>query len=149
MSNKFRIYSTDITATVDPDNAIPAPAILIEFDEDPESADYDPSAGNSDRGSVWETLGGKIYQDFGVLATDEIIMFSGTDALSQATITALQSAYETIDGEWYFTDGYNCWKVRFSRNPKGFKHRLNILFAAHGRKYFSYEIQLLVISKEI
>lgn len=149
MSNNFRIYSTDITPTVDPDSAIPAPATLIAFGEDPDAADYSPSSSNPDRGSVWDTFGGKVYQDFGVLDVDETITFSGSVVLTQAVVTALKSAYETLDTEWYFTDGYNCWKVRFSRDPKGFRYWRDIFFAAKGKTYFSYEIQLLVVSEEI
>lgn len=149
MSNKFRIFSTERGAMVDPDSADPAPATLIVFGEDPDSANYNPSAGNSDRGSVWPTLGGTVYQDFGVEESDDSITFSNSDSLSQSVITSLETAYRIVDGEWYFTDGYNCWKVRFSRNPKGFKYSRNIFYAQKGRTYYSYEIRLLVVSKEI
>lgn len=147
--SKFRIYSTDIDATVVPDNASPAPATIIAFDQDPLHSEYSPSGSTQDRGSVVRTLGGSVVQDFGVVASDEIISFSDEDALSSSTVSALSSAYETVDGQWYFTDGYECWKVRFSRNPKGLKTWRNLLFAYHGHHVFSYAIQFLVESKEI
>lgn len=147
--SKFRLYSTDISATLDPDSASPAPTTLIEFDQDPLHSEYNPEGAAQDRGSVIRTLGGVVVQDFGVVESDGVITFSDTGALSSTTVSALQSAYETVDGEFYFTDGYECWKIRFSRNPKGLKTWRNLLFAYHGTSMFSYEIQLLVVLKEI
>ena len=147
--SKFRLYSTEIVATLDPDDADPAPATLIAFDQDPLHAEYNPVGYTQDRGSVIRTLGGVVIQDFGVVESDGIISFSDETALSSSTISALQAAYETVDGQWYFTDGYECWKVQFSRNPKGFKSWRNLLFSYHGNHMFSYEIQFLVVSKEI
>ena len=147
--SKFRLYSTEIVATLDPDSADPAPATLIAFDQDPLHAEYNPVGSTQDRGSVIRTLGGVVIQDFGVVESDGIISFSDETALSSSTISALQAAYETVDGQWYFTDGYECWKVQFSRNPKGFKSWRNLLFSYHGNHMFSYEIQFLVVSKEI
>lgn len=149
MSNKFRIYSTEIDPTLDPDNAVPLPTTLIDFEEDPDTLNYDPTGTSNDRGSVWDTLGGKVYQDFGVKEVDDTISFSNSDSVSPAIVASLKTAYETIDGEWYFTDGYNCWKVRFSRSPMGYRSWLNTFYAYKGRMYYSYEIQLLVLSKEI
>ncbi|CCK81196.1 hypothetical protein [Desulfobacula toluolica] len=149
MPGKFRIYSTDISATLNPDSSSPVPATLIIFDQDPVFSEYNPAGSAQDRGSVIRTLGGVVIQDFGVSVQDGLISFSDTAALNQATVTALQSAYETIDGQWYFTDGYECWKVQFSRNPKGFRAWRNILYAYNNYTIFSYEINLIVISKEI
>jgi len=149
MPDKFRIYSTEIDATLDPDNADPAPATLIVFDKDPIHANYNPTGSAQDRGSVIRTLGGVVVQDFGVNIKDELISFSEANAISQSTVTALKAAYETVDGQWYFTDGYECWKVQFSRLPRGFKAWRSLLFSYHGEHYFSYEIHLIVISKEL
>jgi len=149
MPDKFRIFSTDIDATLDPDNADPAPATLIVFDQDPIHASYNPTGSPQDRGSVIRTLGGVIIQDFGLSIKDEIISFSDGKAISQSVVTALQTAYETIDGQWYFTDGYECWTVQFSRNPRGFKAWRSLLFSYHAKHIFSYEINLIVVSKDI
>lgn len=149
MPDKFRIYSTDIVATLDPDNAVPLPATLIVFDQDPIHANYNPVGSGQARGSAIRTLGGVVIQDFGVNVKDETISFSEVNAISQATVTALKTAYETVDGQWYFTDGYECWKVQFSRNPRGFRAWRSLLFSYHAQHVFSYEIFLLVVSKEI
>jgi hypothetical protein len=149
MPDKFRIYSTDIAATLDPDNAVPAPATLIVFDQDPIHANYNPVGSAQGRGSAIRTLGGVVIQDFGVNVKDETISFSEANAISQSTVTALKTAYETVAGQWYFTDGYECWKVQFSRNPRGFRAWRSLLFSYHNHHVFSYEIQLIVISKEI
>ena len=149
MSHKFRIYSTEVIATLDPDALAVAPITLIAFDEDPDNGNYTPVSNTADRGSVWKTLGGNVIQDFGIIESDGLISFSGTDSLSSAIVTALQTAYAVIDGQWYFTDGFECWKIQFSRQPAGFQFWRNILYAQHGRDYFSYIINLLVLSKEI
>ena len=149
MASKFRIYSTDIVPTVDPDNASPAPDTLIVFDQDPLFGEYDSDDIDQARGVVIRTLGGVVVQDFGVVESDGTISFSDSDALEASTVAALRAAYQTIDGQYYFTDGYECWKVQFSRNPAGFKVRRNILASWHDTHLFSYEIRLIVISKEI
>jgi len=149
MADKFRIFSTEIVATLDPDNADPLPTTNIVFDQDPHHGTYEQPSSSNDRGSVIQTLGGSIVQDFGTNIQDKVISFSDTDALSQATITDLISAYAVVDGEWYFTDGYECWTVQFSRAPSGFTYFRNLLFSENGLHVFSYSIQLLVRSKEI
>jgi len=125
------------------------PSTLIVFDQDPHYGTYEPASADSDRGSIIQTLGGAVIQDLGVNVADEVISFSDTDALTQTTVTALQSAYIIVDEEWYFTDGYECWKVRFSRNPRGYDSWRNLIFSEHAFYTFSYVIRLLVLSKEI
>jgi hypothetical protein len=149
MASKFRIYSTDVSATLTPDTLTPAPTTLITFDQDPLFSSYDPDAGGQDRGTVIRTLGGVVIQDFGTVAGDGVITISDIDALSASTVSALKTAYDILDGQFYFTDGYGCYKVQFSRNPKGLKTFRNILVAINGVHLFSYEIRLLVVNREI
>lgn len=149
MADKFRIYSSEIAPTLDPDNAGTPPATNIVFDQDPHYGIYTQSGSDIDRGSIIQTLGGAVIQDFGVNIVDEIISFSDTDALIQATVTALLAAYSIVDEQWYFTDGYGCWKVQFSRKPRGFTYFRNLIFSEQGFHIFSYSVQLLVLSKEI
>jgi len=146
--SKFAIYSTDISPTTDPGSASPPPSLLIQLDQDPIFGEYDQMAGNIGRGSVHPTLGGVIVQDFGVVNGDNRIRISERDALSQSTINSLKSAHETVNGEYYFTDGYNVWKVRFAR-PNGFRYWRNMLWQAHGQTVYSYEINFIVLSEEI
>ena len=149
MSDKFRIFSTEIAPTLDPDIAEPAPLTNIVFDQDPYYGTYTPAKSESDRGSVIKTLGGVVIQDFGVNVVDEVITFSDVEALSQSIVDALKAAYIIVDGEWYFTDGYSCWLVKFSRNPRGFDSWRNLIFSAHDFHTFSYAVNLLVLNKEI
>jgi len=149
MPDKFRIFSTEQGASLDPDNLGTPPTTNIVFDQDPHYGTYDQASAQSDRGSVIKTFGGVVIQDLGVVTADEIISFSDTDAILQATVTALQTAYAVVDGEWYFTDGYNCWKVKFSRNPRGFDAYRNLVFSEHDFHTFSYAVRLLVLSKEL
>lgn len=149
MPSKFRIYTTEIDPTLTPDVADPLPATNIKFDQDPIHTTYSPVVSGQDRGSVIRTLSGVIIQDFGVVVKDERISFSDVNAITQAIVTALQTAYETIDGTWYFTDGYNCWEVQFSRVPRGFKAWRNLLYAYNSYQIFSYDIQLIVLTKEL
>lgn len=149
MADKFRLYSTEISPTLDPDNAAPAPITNIVFDQDPFYGTYEQASSQEDRGSSIKTLAGVVIQDFGVKIVDETISFSEIDALTQPTVTALIAAYAIIDEPWYFTDGYGCWEVQFSRNPRGFDHWRNILFSEHDFVTFSYSINLLVLGKEL
>mgnify|MGYP006289089647 CR=1 FL=1 len=146
----FAFYSTDIDPTTDPASADPAPATLVVLDQAPILGDgaYDMAAGEIGRGAVIQTLGGVSIQDFGVVEGDRRIVFSDADALSAATVASLRTLHETVDGEYYFTDGFNVWKVRFAR-PGGFIHRRNLFWAQHGENVFSYEIQLIVVSEEL
>ena len=144
----FAFYSTDIDPTTDPANADPAPATLVALDQPPYFGEYDLQAGSTGRGSVQATLGGHVIQDFGVFEEDERISFSESDALSSTTVTNLKTLFETVNGEYYFTDGHNVWRIRFAR-PDGFIYRRNLLFAHHGEHIFSYEINLVVVTKEI
>lgn len=142
----FAFYSTDIDPTVDPASADPAPETLVVLEQAPILGDgvYEMQAGETGRGSVIKTLGGAVVQDFGVVDGDERISFSESDALGAATIAALKLIHETVDGEYYFTDGYDIWLVRFAR-PNGFRYRRNLFWAAHGTTIYSYEINLVVI----
>ena len=144
----FAFYSTDISPTTDPANANPQPATLVVLDQPPYFGEYDLNAGSVGRGSVIDTLGGQVVQDFGVFEADQRISFSEPDALSSATVTALKTLFETVNGEYFFTDGHNVWKVRFAR-PAGFIFSRNLLFAYHGENVFSYEINLIVVTQEI
>lgn len=142
MPHKFCLYSTDIAATLTPTEADPAPATLVELDQDPTlSGEYDPEAGQAGRGSVIPTAGGAVFQEFPSRVSDQRIAFSDTDALEADTVTALRSLFNA-GGEWFFTDGYNCWRVMWLR-PDGLKLRRNLLWSFHGEARWSYEITLV------
>jgi len=142
MPQKFAIYSTEITATLTPGTASPAPTTLVTLDQDPTlSGAYDPEAGRAGRGSVIPTAGGAVFQEMTARITDQRIVFTDTDALTAATVTALRTLYST-GGAWFFTDGYNCWRVRFLR-PDGLKLRRNLLWSYHSVARWSYEITLV------
>ena len=149
MSNLI-FYSTDIAATLTPKTAEPAPATLIELEQLPILGDgaFNEQAADLGRGSVIKTLGGVIVQDFGVIVSDGHIVFSDTDALGAATIAALKTIHETVDGQYYLTDGASCWKVQFAR-PNGFIYRKNLYWAQHSTVIYSYSIDLIIISKAI
>ena len=136
-------------ANVDSVTGGTAPGTNIVFDQDPHHGIYEQATSSEDRGSILKTLGGAVIQDFGVFVVDEIIAFSDMDALTQSTITELIAAYVTVDEQWYFTDGYNCWKVQFSRKPRGFDSWRNLIFSENDFHTFSYAVRLLVVSKEI
>jgi hypothetical protein len=142
----FAFYSTDIQPTTDPANASPAPATLVVLDQPPIFGTYDFDAGEVGRGSVIQTLGGVVVQDFGVIAGDGRISFSESDALSAETVAALKAIHDIIDGEYFFTDGFRIWRVRFAR-PNGFKYRKNLFWAQHGHEIYSYEINLIVVAE--
>jgi hypothetical protein len=145
MMGNFAFYSTDINPTTDPANADPAPSVLVILDQDPIiPGSYDMAGGEVGRGSVITTLGGAVIQDFGVFDCDKRISFSDNDALDDDTVAALKVLHETVDGEYYFTDGNEVWKVRFAR-PNGFKYRKNLFWKEYDLDINSYEINLIVV----
>jgi len=142
----FAIYSTDIDPTTDPENASPAPADLVVLDQDPIYGEYDEQAGSEGRGSVHQTFGGVVVQDFGAVNGDGRIRISDRDAISDATVLALRELHDTAGGEYYFTDGMDIYKVKFAR-PDGFKAWKNLLFAAKGYTVYSYELNLIITER--
>lgn len=142
----FAFYSGEVAyPTTDPSSLDPAPAILVLFDQDPIMGEYDSQAGSLGRGAVIPTLGGAVYQDLGVYNKDQKIRMADTDAFGQSTITSIDALFRST-GEYYFTDGYEIWQVRFSR-PNGFKYWRNLKMAHFGKDIFSYEINLDVTWK--
>ncbi|MBW1778759.1 MAG: hypothetical protein JRJ54_14385 [Deltaproteobacteria bacterium] len=152
MSEQFCIYSTDITATLDPQNADPAPATLVVFEQDPLFGEYDQAAGTLGRGSKFETLGDVVFQDFGVVEKDGQIRIAEDNVPMSAGSTFIadvKTLHAAVNTEYFFTDGVNCWRVRFAR-PGGFVYRRNLLFKIkESLDVFSYEILFDVVSKEI
>lgn len=148
---KFHLYSTEVTPTTNPQGESPAPLTLIQWDRDPSLGnlgEYSEAEGDTQRGSNHKTLGGTVYQDFGTFESDQSISMSDDSSMSQVVKAALQTAYETKDGQFYFTDGYKVWKVRFLK-PGGFKKRRNLSFAYFGKTLYSYEINFLVVTEEV
>ncbi len=148
----FAIYSTDISPTVDPASANPAPATLVVFPQDPVLGDgeYDEARGDTGRGSSHRTLGGVVAQDFGTVAGDGAIYIADKKVLIEDSfISDMRWLHDTVDGQYYFTDGVRVWKVRFTR-PNGFKSWRHLLFKIRENvDVYSYEINLSVVSKEI
>lgn len=146
----FAIYSTDASPNGDYASAtsyvvFPQPAYNAgDFGS---SYKEEPLDG---RGEVIETFGSVVVQDFGLVSSEKgkRIKFSDVDALDAQTKSALEIMYSAVDTDWYFTNGIDLFKVRFSRKPAGLKTYRNLLWAQHGRTYHSYEIELVVVSKE-
>ena len=84
-------------------------------------------------------------------ADKELLAFSDRIRVLRESVhdlTALENACATVDGEFYFSDSVNCWKVRFAR-PDGLKAWRNLFWKANSKDVFSYELSLNVISKDI
>jgi len=146
--SQFYIFSTDVDPETDPSGL--SPETLIEFPQDPIFGEYDPAAGYRGRGSKTETLGGVVLQDFGVYVEDEQIRIAEENVWMEDGVTFIDDmdeAFAAIDEDYYFTDGYQVWQVRFAR-PDGFKYRRNMLFKIkEGLDVYSYEILLNVVEK--
>jgi hypothetical protein len=144
---KFSIFSTELGPSLDP-TSLEDLEDLVVFSRDPiATGTYNPYAGSQMRGSVIPTLGGVVVQDFGVQIQDQRITISDEAAMSKAKIDALIALYEVSDGEYYFTDGYDCWKFKFAR-PNGFAYRRNLIAASFGIHIYDYEMSLVVTDKE-
>jgi hypothetical protein len=147
--NKFAIFSTELGPMTEPADEYDNLTAYVLFDSDPiGKGSYNPNAGSTMRGSVIPTLGGTVVQDFGPQIQDQRIEISDEAAFSSDTVDAIKAMYETASGEYYFTDGYNCWLVYFSR-PDGFWYKRNLISSHYGVARFDYEIRLVVIAEEI
>lgn len=158
---RFAIYSTD---NIDPAQAADA----TYFDLDPEAGEYDPRFEWQARGAHVATLGGRIDQDYGFNVKDRKIRLKGDDML-EAVRKPLETKHQKVDADWNFTDGLEVFKVRFSRQPRGFFATVNVPLYAGGVGLsdlspwakpsgfgdppppayvrYSYEILLLVVSQ--
>lgn len=149
MATRYRLYSTDITATATPDDAATAPATLIAFDHDPIHSGGLQLTPPARRGSVIRTGGGVVYQDMGVVEGDGTLLVSGnTDEgewLSQDTVDALRATYAATDTAYFLTDGLSVWRVRWQA-MNVWRHQF---WAEHGISNYSYEFTFTVVKTEI
>ena len=149
MATRFRLYSTDVAATLTPSSLETPPATLIVWDHDPIKSQGLQITPPARRGQVIRTGTGVVYHDHGVVEGDGTLTIAGNtddgEWLSASTVAALRTAYAATDTEFYFTDGFNCWKVRFQA-ASFWRHQF---WAEHGMQNFSYEITLLVVETAI
>ena len=153
MATRFRLYSTDVAATLTPSSLGTPPATLIVWDHDPIEngiAEKEPDG----RGAVIETGAlGTVFHDLGVPDAGGTLTIAGnaTDGewLTPATVSAFRAAYRTVNAEWYLTDGIRCWKVRWRRKPAGLQVWMNQFWAEHGKVEYSYEFTFLIVEQAI
>lgn len=147
---KFAIFSGETSATLDPWSISPTKMMNLGYEPLRPGCEYEEDAQTSKgRGSRIKTLGGSVDQAFANTEKDNTIRVSVKDApVTTALITALEDAYEDRGGQFYFTNGVNCWKVKFDRQ-NGLKLFRNMQAKFYGQDRYSYEILLHVDSKEI
>lgn len=149
MATRFRLFSTDVAATLAPSSLETPPAVLIEWDHDPIKSQGIQITPPARRGQVIRTGTGVVYHDHGVVEGDGTLTVTGEattgEWLSESTVSALRTAYDSANTEYYFTDGLDCWKVRF-QSMSAWKHQL---YAEHGMINYSYEITFYIVSTEI
>jgi hypothetical protein len=150
MSTSYRLFSTEQGASLTPSTLETPPTTLIVFDHDPLKGGVvvTPPEG---RGKVIRTKNGVVYHDFGVVEGDGMLYVAGNvsegEWLTPATVAALKAAEAVVGAEYFFTDGVSCWKVRWSRQPRGFRAWYDAMWARVGRIEYSYEINFLVVAK--
>lgn len=153
MAVKFVLYTSgEEDATLDPVGDLDPETfngVIINLKSDPLGGKYDLYPNTMGRGSRIPTIGGVVYQDFGVLECDRVIQLAvENSAISSATIAQLQAAFEEVDGQYYFTDSVNCWAVRFAR-PGGFSYIQDLRAKHFAIDIYSYELNLNVVSKDL
>ncbi len=145
MATRFRLYSTDVAATLTPSSLETPPATLIVWDHDPIKSQGIQETPPARRGAVIRTGTGVVYHDHGVVEGDGTLTVTGNtddgEWLSESTVSALRTAYAAVNTEYYFTDGLNCWKVRF-QSMNAWKHQF---WAEHGMVNYSYEITFYIV----
>ncbi len=141
---KFAFFSTENGPSLAPDE-YDGYASLVVLDRDPiYTGEYNPHAGTTVRGSVIPTLGGVFIQDFGPMGQDQRITISDEAAISEDTVASLINLYEAVSASYYFTDGFDCFLVQFSR-PDGFIYKRNMVSSFYGVARFDYVITLVVM----
>ena len=157
MATRFRLYSTDVAATLTPDaygTETPTPittppATLIKWDHDPIKSQGIQETPPARRGQVIRTGAGVVYHDHGVVEGDGTLTITGNtddgEWLKPATVAALKVAEAAANTEYFFTDGFNCWRVRFV-SFNAWRHQL---WAQHGMQNFSYELVCRIVSTAI
>jgi hypothetical protein len=154
MMGRFRLYSTDVAATTAPDDLVTPPATLIAWDRDPlKDGSFDVREPEG-RGEVIQTGDlGLVVHDLGVPAAGGIITVETGVAkgehLDQATAALFKAAWETVGVDWWLTDGYRVWRVRWQRDPRGCNLFLNQRWIRRGRFEYSYRFIFLIIATEI
>jgi hypothetical protein len=151
VSVNFAIYASgEVAPTLTPALSISGESIFfVDLKQDPLSGTYDLQSQPMGRGSRFQTIGGVVIQDFGVVESDRVIhIATETSAITSGEIAELQQAYETVDGTYYFTDSLQCWKVQFAR-PGGFMYSQNMKAKFYNKDLYDYELTLYVLSKEI
>lgn len=151
---RFRLYSTDVPATTDPDSLITAPATLIAWDRDPVKDGSFELQDPDGRGKVIETGDlGVVIHDMGVPTAGGIITIetgvSQGEHLETATAAAFKAAWDAADTEYYLTDGYRVWRVVWQRRPRGCNLYLNQRWIRRGRFEYSYKFIFVVKATEI
>lgn len=149
MATRFRLYSTDVAATLTPSALTPPPATLIVWDHDPIKSRGIQETPPARRGQVIRTGTGVVYHDHGVVEGDGTLTVAGNtddgEWLGASTVAALKTAYAATDTEYYFTDGLDCWRVRFQA-ANFWRHQF---WAEHGMTNYSYEITFLIVETAI
>lgn len=144
---KFALFSTEMGPMLSPSVDDNLEKLFI-FKNDPVGkGSYDPHVGTTARGSVITTLGGVVIQDFGPQIKDQRIVFSDEDALTYTEAMSLYDLYLLLSRELYFTDGYDCFLVQFSR-PDGYVYRRNLVTSHFNVARYSYTIKLIVKAHE-
>lgn len=145
MATRFRLYSTDVSATLTPSSLEVPPATLIAWTHDPIKSGGLLITPPERRGQVIRTGTGVVYHDHGVVEGDGTLTVTGNtddgEWLSESCVSALRTTYAAVNTEYYFTDGLNCWKVRF-QSMQAWKHQL---YAEHGMINYSYEVTFYIV----
>lgn len=156
MATRFRLYSTDVDATVAPSSLEVPPATLIVWDHDPILSGGLVVTPPEGRGQVIQTGANScVIQDLGIPANDKggTITVTGNvddgEYLLPATISAMRTSEAVVGGQWYFTDGLRCWKVQWSRKPRGLNAWVHQLWLEHGREEYSYEVVFVIVERVI
>lgn len=142
---KFAIYSKESGYSTSAKDISPTPVNLAILDSDPiVTGSYEPYAGSVHRGSVIPTLGGVYIQDFGIDIQDQRISFSDEAAISADTVNRIHTMEIVAGASYYFTDGYDCYEVKFAI-PNGFVYKRNLITSFYNRVRYDYEVNLVVV----
>lgn len=143
MAKRYAIFPTALAPTTAPD---PAEAGVIYLDRDPSFGTESYSRATL-RGSVIPTLGGNQVQHMAAVVSDGRLKIEDAGvAGSFATVQALATALNTPGAEFFFTDGFNVWRVTGAPGGACTWDKLRA-WQIRGAEVYDYALSLIVLEE--
>lgn len=150
--NILKLFTVDATGSP-PDPTTATTSVVIPYPMDHITGAADSFVEHPDgMGSHFEMFDGTVqFQDFGLvqsMAGGKISINNTQPDMTADQVATIYTMYQAVDTAYYFTDGSDTYKVRFSRVPAGFTfHKQLIVFEAIGYSRYSFTLDFIIEEK--